>query len=43
LAAGQWTDDIRVSDIEDRFVCTACGKRGADFRPLFQPAKMGVG
>jgi hypothetical protein len=27
MYAGQWTDDVRVSDIEDRFVCTACGKR----------------
>jgi hypothetical protein len=43
MYAGQWTDDVRVSDIEDRFVCTACGKRGADIRPLFQPAKMGTG
>ena len=43
IYAGQWTDDVRVSDIEDRFVCTACGKRGADIRPHFQPAKMGTG
>ena len=26
----RWPDDIRLSDIEDRFICTACGKRGAD-------------
>jgi hypothetical protein len=43
MYAGQRTDDVRVSDIEDRFVCTACGKRGADIRPHFQPAKMGTG
>jgi hypothetical protein len=30
-----WTDDVRLSDIEDRFTCTACGKRGADVRPDF--------
>jgi hypothetical protein len=24
-----------VFDIEDRFVCKACGKRGADVRPDF--------
>jgi hypothetical protein len=24
-----------MSDIEDRFVCKACGKRGADVRPDF--------
>ena len=32
MHASQWTDDVRVSDIEDLFVCTACGKRGADIR-----------
>jgi hypothetical protein len=42
MHASQWTDDVRVSDIEDRFVCTACGKRGADIRPLFAPARMGT-
>ena len=40
MQAGQWTDDVRVSDVEGRFVCTACGKRDADIRPLFQPARM---
>ena len=24
-----WPDDLRLSDIEERFVCQACGKRGA--------------
>jgi hypothetical protein len=33
--ADQWPDDLRLSDIEDRFTCTACGKRGADVRPDF--------
>ena len=28
-------DDLRLSDIEPRFTCTACGKRGADIRPDF--------
>jgi hypothetical protein len=28
----RWPDDIRLSDIEDHFICTACGKRGADVR-----------
>ena len=31
----QWPDDIRLSDLETRFVCQACGKRGADIRPDF--------
>ena len=26
---------MRLSDIEPRFVCQACGKRGADVRPNF--------
>ena len=30
-ADGQ-TDDVRLSDIEDRFTCTACGRRGAEVR-----------
>jgi hypothetical protein len=33
LSADQWPDDMRLSDLEDRFTCTACGKRGADVRP----------
>ena len=28
-------NDVRLSDIEDRFVCKACGKRGADVQPDF--------
>jgi hypothetical protein len=28
-----WPDTVRLSDIEPRFVCRACGKRGADVRP----------
>jgi hypothetical protein len=28
ISADQWLDVVRLSDIEDRFVCTACGKRG---------------
>ena len=35
LMADRWPDDVRLSDIEPRFVCTACGKRGADVRPDF--------
>jgi hypothetical protein len=29
-------DDVRLSDIEDRFVCKECGKRGADVWPDFR-------
>jgi hypothetical protein len=35
MSADQWPDDLRLSDIEPRFVCKACGKRGADVRPDF--------
>jgi hypothetical protein len=27
VSADQWADDVRLSDIEDRFTCAACGKR----------------
>jgi hypothetical protein len=36
-----WPDNVRLSDLEERFVCTVCGHRGADVRPLFEPARMG--
>jgi hypothetical protein len=35
ISGDQWPDDIRLSDLEPRFTCTACGKRGADVRPDF--------
>jgi hypothetical protein len=35
ISADQWPDDVRLSDLEARFVCKACGKRGADVRPDF--------
>jgi len=38
--ADQWPDDVWLSDIEDRFVCKECGKRGADVRPDFLMARM---
>jgi hypothetical protein len=42
MAAARWSDDVRLSDIEPRFICNACGKRGADVRPHFAPARMGT-
>lgn len=39
LSADRWGDDVRLSDIEPRFVCEACGKRGADVRPDFNWSK----
>jgi hypothetical protein len=35
LSADPWPDHIRLSDMEHRFVCEVCGKRGADVRPDF--------
>ena len=37
-----WSDNLRLSDLEQRFVCTICGHRGADVSPLFEPAGMGT-
>lgn len=42
LDAEQWPDEVRLSDLEPRFVCKACGKRGADVRPNFPQARMGT-
>ncbi|WP_247329976.1 hypothetical protein [Bradyrhizobium sp. 141] len=35
LEAHRWRDEVRLSDIEPRFVCAGCGGRGADLRPDF--------
>jgi hypothetical protein len=35
-----WPDDVRISDIERRFVCTKCGLRGAEVRPDFKPLEV---
>jgi hypothetical protein len=35
MSADRWPDDVRLSDIEPRFTCQACGHRGADIRPNF--------
>jgi hypothetical protein len=32
ISADQWQDHLRLSDIEPRFTCQACGHRGADER-----------
>jgi hypothetical protein len=42
MSVDQWDDDVRLSDLEPRFVCKACGKRGADVRPHFEQARMGT-
>jgi hypothetical protein len=42
MSADRWSDDVRLSDIEPRFLCKTCGKRGADVRPHFAPVRMGT-
>jgi hypothetical protein len=40
--ADWWPDSLRLSDLEPRFTCKACGRRGADVRPLFKKGRMGA-
>lgn len=35
MSAENWPDLVRLSDLEPKFVCKACGQRGADVRPDF--------
>jgi hypothetical protein len=35
ISGDQWPDGVRLSDIEPRFTCLACGQRGVDVRPNF--------
>jgi len=34
ISGDRWPDDVRLSDLEPRFTCQACGRRGADVRQL---------
>ena len=38
-----WGDDVRLSDLRPSSPVGLCGHRGAGFRPLFEPARMGTG
>jgi hypothetical protein len=31
-----WPDEVRLSDLEPRFICRGCGNRGAEVRPDWQ-------
>ena len=33
--ADQWSADVRLSDLENQFTCTVCGRKGAEVRPDF--------
>jgi hypothetical protein len=35
ISADPWPDDVRLSDLEPKFVCSVCGRHGADVRPDF--------
>ncbi len=35
ISGDRWPDEIRLSDIEPRFTCQACGTKAADVRPNF--------
>jgi hypothetical protein len=35
MSGDRWPDDVRLSDLELRFTCQDCGRRGADVRPNF--------
>jgi hypothetical protein len=39
ISGDRWPDDVRLSDLEPRFTCRACGRRGADVRPDWQSAE----
>jgi hypothetical protein len=41
-SADRWGDAVRLSDVEPGFVCSVCGRRGAETRPKFAPARMGT-
>jgi hypothetical protein len=35
MSGDRWPDDMRLSDLGPRFICSACGKCDADVRPDF--------
>ena len=39
ISGDQWPDDVRLSDLEPRLTCQACGQRGAEVRPDWQSAE----
>ena len=43
ISADGWAEHVRLSEIEPRFTCLVCGRRGAEVRPKFPPARMGNG
>jgi hypothetical protein len=42
ISGDRWPEDVRLSEVEPRCVCGACGQRGADVRPDFDGDKRGA-
>lgn len=42
ISSSIWPDHVRLSDPKPRYTCRACGRRGADVRPLSERARMGT-
>jgi hypothetical protein len=42
ISGDRWPDVVRLSDLEPKFTCSACGKRSADVRPDFDWNKPGA-
>ncbi|MGY4570538.1 uncharacterized protein (UPF0264 family) [Bradyrhizobium sp. USDA 3256] len=42
MDAARWPDEMRISDVEPRFICTVCGKRGSNIRSVDAPPRMGT-
>jgi hypothetical protein len=49
ISGDNWPDEVRLSDLETQFTCSACGTKGAEVRPDFDwqrkttPARKGAG
>ena len=35
ISADHWPEVVRLSDVELKFTCKSCGRKGADIRPDF--------
>jgi hypothetical protein len=33
ISGDRWSDDVRLSDIKQQFICRDSGRKGADVRP----------
>src|SRR5260370_35751252 len=39
ISGDRWPDHVRLSDLEARFVCRACGTQGANISPDFNSGR----